>query len=274
MTIHIIYHKADLDGRCSAAIVLRHVGGRATLHPWNYGMPVPEGIAPGDDVWVVDCCLPKADMVRLHETCHLVWIDHHKTAIDECGGLDCEGLRTVGKAACLLAWECCYPLEKPPPLVRHIGLYDVWDHRDPNTVPLNYAILADQTGEGPLDETVFVLWYRGDIEVMVDKGCAIENWINSQNHTKGAAYCYKIAFHGHRGVICNGEVHWAKAYLDKDTVIAISYLYDPNTDAWRFSLRSESVDCAALAKHYGGGGHKGAAGFEIKGDLPAWVFGK
>lgn len=30
---------------------------------------------------------------------------------------------------------------------------------------------------------------------------------------------------------------------------------------WSYSLRSEKVDCSQIAKKFGGGGHRGAAGF-------------
>lgn len=33
---------------------------------------------------------------------------------------------------------------------------------------------------------------------------------------------------------------------------------------WSFSLYSDTVDCSVIAKQYGGGGHKGAAGFIVK----------
>ena len=33
---------------------------------------------------------------------------------------------------------------------------------------------------------------------------------------------------------------------------------------WRFSLRSDKLDCSEIAKQFGGGGHKGAAGFILE----------
>lgn len=44
---------------------------------------------------------------------------------------------------------------------------------------------------------------------------------------------------------------------DYDILIGFSY----DGDNWNYSLRSTKVDCAVLAMKYGGGGHKGAAGF-------------
>lgn len=38
-------------------------------------------------------------------------------------------------------------------------------------------------------------------------------------------------------------------------------------DQWDVSLRSETIDCAAAAAHFGGGGHRAAAGFSYSGNL-------
>lgn len=39
-----------------------------------------------------------------------------------------------------------------------------------------------------------------------------------------------------------------------------------NGESWTYSIRSnkDSVDCSEIASNYGGGGHKGAAGFRSK----------
>ena len=47
--------------------------------------------------------------------------------------------------------------------------------------------------------------------------------------------------------------------------IVIAYYWDGGR--WKISLYSEKVDVSEIAKAYGGGGHKGAAGFQC-GALP------
>lgn len=44
--------------------------------------------------------------------------------------------------------------------------------------------------------------------------------------------------------------------------ILIGFVF--NGHEWRYSLRSTKVDCSKVAMQYGGGGHKGAAGFNTK----------
>ena len=49
---------------------------------------------------------------------------------------------------------------------------------------------------------------------------------------------------------------------------ACCFHYDGKTNLWRFSLYNDNgeVDCSKIAKQYGGGGHKGAAGFVLSPD--------
>ena len=44
----------------------------------------------------------------------------------------------------------------------------------------------------------------------------------------------------------------------------IAVMWQMINDMVQVSLRSNTVDCAEIAQKYGGGGHRGAAGFTIK----------
>lgn len=130
------YHKADLDGVCSAAIV-KHFVPECELYgidygdefPWDLVRPGPEadtdplwmhlfkpenGYKCGDNwetltvkkrtVYMVDFSLPYEGMVRLAEVSNLTWLDHHKTALEANAGLRARGMRDTTRAACELAW--------------------------------------------------------------------------------------------------------------------------------------------------------------------------
>lgn len=129
--IHCFYHSADLDGHCSGAI-LKYRFPDAVMHPINYGDPFPwEEIHPDDEVYMVDFALqPFNLMIKLGKHCELIWIDHHKSSIDEvfaCPAIiRAKHTLNPGKAACELTWEYLFP-DKPVPLaVKLLGLYDSW----------------------------------------------------------------------------------------------------------------------------------------------------
>lgn len=59
-------------------------------------------------------------------------------------------------------------------------------------------------------------------------------------------------------------MRWTKGMQDVEIQVLFQQ-YDENE--FRVSLRSETINVAKLAQHYGGGGHHKAAGFKINGDL-------
>lgn len=165
------YHKADLDGVCSAAIV-KHFVPDCELYGIDYGDEFPwdkvEGLlgermsdGPATEehgasmrwkakrtVHMVDFSLPPADMKRLAECSTLVWTDHHRTAIDACADIQVRGLLDIKYAACELTWlwfkngaqenpvtavfaDECLGFYGVPEAVRLLGVYDSWRQDDP-----------------------------------------------------------------------------------------------------------------------------------------------
>ena len=76
------YHRADLDGRCSGAIVKAHFP-ECRMIGMDYGEEMPwTEIYPNEEVYLVDFSLqPFEKMIRLQKLAQLIWIDHHKSAI-------------------------------------------------------------------------------------------------------------------------------------------------------------------------------------------------
>ena len=53
-------------------------------------------------------------------------------------------------------------------------------------------------------------------------------------------------------------------------ILAVSFFKEQGPDDWRISMRSKGdIDINAIAKEFGGGGHKNASGCSARGDLPA-----
>jgi phosphoesterase RecJ-like protein len=53
-------------------------------------------------------------------------------------------------------------------------------------------------------------------------------------------------------------------------IVAVAFFKEASTDEWRVSLRSkESVNVNAVARQFGGGGHRNASGCTVQGTLPA-----
>jgi len=83
------------------------------------------------------------------------------------------------------------------------------------------------------------------------------------------SYSFFTTFEGYRAVACNaGNVSSQLIDYDQgDYDIMMPFIYDGSR--WTVSIytKKAEMDVSALAKKYGGGGHRQAAGFQCK-ELP------
>ena len=267
------YHSADLDGHCSGALVKRFFP-LCEMTGINYGQEFPwDSIEKGERVFMVDFSLqPFTDMIKLRGMCDLTWVDHHETAISDARKHDfiVDGKLSIGIAGCELVWRYLYPTDSVPRAVYLLGRYDVWDHDDEDTLPFQYGMrqytntLPDNTGFWEEVFTHKYLW-----EKIADTGRTLLSYEAAQNEKFCRAYSFETNFNGFTGICANRGFTNSKVF---DSV------YDPEkhhmmitfcrlklpAKKWTVSLYStrDDVDCGAIAKSLGGGGHKGAAGFQ------------
>jgi phosphoesterase RecJ-like protein len=59
--------------------------------------------------------------------------------------------------------------------------------------------------------------------------------------------------------------------LSAKEVVAVAFFKENGTDDWRVSLRSKgTIDVNAVAREFGGGGHKNASGCSVRGTIEQW----
>jgi len=146
-----LYHRSDLDGKSSGAIVRRAVPG-VELYGIEYGDSIPWEKIQEAEVYIVDFSLqPWEDMERLLSVANSVcWIDHHKSAIDEHQAsrpvMAINGIRDVKKSACELCWEYFFTSEPAPRSIHLLGRYDVWDlNADEDIMPFQMGMRLRDT---------------------------------------------------------------------------------------------------------------------------------
>lgn len=279
------YHSADLDGHCSGAIVQRRFGHEdCELIGINYGDAFPwDRIETGELVYMVDFSLqPFMDMLRLHQLARLVWIDHHKSAIEEADvhrdyvphpdGI--EGLREIGRAGCELTWQFLYPRSISPLAVDLLGRYDVWDLKNPAVLAFQYGMRMFKTF--PNDEASTALWddlLSTDLKTqsnlvngIVKDGTTILSYIKSDNEKYCRSSSFVTELDGLKCIAINKLMTNSQLFdsvWDKQEYHAM-LTFGIRKGKWTVSLYSdrEDVDVSAICKARGGGGHKGAAGFQ------------
>lgn len=261
MNITVIYHSADYDGLCCRAIAEEFIG-EAEYIGWNHGEEVPK-VPENNVLYIMDLSIEE-----LMEHPNLIWIDHHKTAIEKYPKT-IAGYRIDGVAACRLAYqwfsgltpakaEYVDRLVKEPDSIRLIGEYDVWDKRDANVdtyqsgldgIDLNWPKIVsgdekyfnEVLAAGSVSDRVYNKLFDRVMESSHDV-----KW-------KGLTFC-ALNFPLATGVFTRRT----KPHHDA----CIAYHFDGEN--YRVSLRGiegKKHDLSVIAKEFGGGGHTAACGF-------------
>lgn len=285
-----IYHGNCADGFGAAwSVWKKHPD--AIFYAGMYGKTKPN--CTGKNVYLVDFSY-KADVLKeiVSEAKSVTIIDHHKTAKDDIQPLlddgTINGIFDMAKSGAMLTWEWFHKGETPPRLIRHIQDRDLWKFELEKTREVQAAVFSYPYDFETWD---WLMSYCDDddgFQSLVNQGAAIE-----RKHFKDIEELLSVSM---REMNIGGYVVWSanipytlasdachsmcgKGMIDprdgygelNPPVFAASY-YDAK-DGRIFSLRSVGdFDVSAIAKKYGGGGHKNAAGFKMpigwEGDTP------
>lgn len=286
MKAFVIYHSADLDGHCSGAICALSNDRLAEVHliGWDFGQPYPElKLDKHTVVIVTDLSFPEELMLKWREEAGgLLWIDHHFTAIERLEKHGFAGLRNVKHSACELAWHFFHPEEPIPEFVRLLGRYDVFDQSlgvewAENVWPFQLYMRAVETSPGLCGEIggrpIGIDFWKWAFSEMTetfmhdakDVGRKIANYQAKIDAEIAAMSAFEITFQG-LPAICmtrarGGSQAFNSVYRhDKHKLMIAAYFKGKD---WSYSLYSDhdDVNCGAICAKFGGGGHKGAAGF-------------
>lgn len=261
----VYYHNRDLDGFCSGAI-LKHRYPDAEFIGYDYGMPFE--MPDNERVIMVDVSLSKELMFELAARNELTWIDHHKSAIDELRDLPCEKVTQVGVAACELTWYWCYPNSSTPVAVTLLGKYDTWrkdEEWEVNTLPFQYGMRALCNGLESFPTTLLEFTNPSN-EVdecikIIESGKLILAYQAQQDELHCKLYAFEAWVGEHKAICLNTTNKNSNTFLsvyDHDLMVAFTL----TPKGYSVSLyTTKDIDVSAIAKLYGGGGHKQAAGF-------------
>lgn len=265
------YHN-DADGKCAAYWVYKEYDDVDFIEI-NYNKKFPlDSIEQGESVWIVDYSIEVEEMKKLLEvTEYVTWIDHHITAIEKYGdfGKDIPGMRISGIAGCMLTYIYIHKkgitagIREAPLFTTLIADWDVWDLNygdDTKYFITAFDAYNPQIGDrfwDRLEENTFV-WD------MVKEGEIMTKFRDGYAASLIKSFGFELEFEGYNCFAMNAGKFSSEFFksLNKDYDILIPFIYDGSI--FTVSLYSSTVDVSKIALKYGGGGHKGAAGFQIK----------
>src|SRR3989338_1841766 len=265
--IVIIYHGECTDGFGGAWSAWKKFGETADYFGINHGDNPPEGLT-GKEIYFIDFVFPMPVMENLKRSNKKITIiDHHKTAMDTIELADSKSF-DIDHSGAVLAWQYFHPDKEPPNLLKFIEDRDIWRWaRDGSKEILTYFDLFDLNFN--VWDNIIEKFDNDEItrkEFHQNGELLMRQWNNLCDKVI-AEDAILVDFEGHRIYSVN-----VSSVFSSDLVNLLSKKLPPMAIAWhqsndgnfRVSLRSDgTLDVSEIAKKYGGGGHKAAAGFRI-----------
>lgn len=263
----VIYHGNCLDGFTSAWVIW-------TKHKdWEF-YAAKHGDAPPDNidnriVYMVDFSYKRPVILEMAAKANRIFIiDHHKTAEADLVDLP-ENVYVnfdMTHSGAHLTWDYFYPDKYTPDLVKYVEDRDIWKFQYAETKAINEYLFGqeyDFSNWNLISKALEDEDFRADIinigEALLDKQAKMTEELCKNK------FRYKID--NHEVWVVNLPYNYssdAGHLLCQGEPFAATYYYDG--EGYVFSLRSDDngLDVSEIAKKYGGGGHKHAAGFKLK----------
>lgn len=267
----VLFHANCLDGTGAKYAAWRKFHDKAQYLPVQYGQPIPT-IPDGSEVFILDFSYDRATLEALNARSKgLVVLDHHKTAMEALEGLPYAKF-DMEQSGAVLAWKHFNPGKDVPDLLKIVQDRDLWKFQLAETKPVtaylpltkgdmemwDYLVLnAKGFEDAAKGGSVKLQFDQMEIESAVKNAAIIGfEWMDEQGKKRTS----RCAFYNANTLISE-KGNYACTTLPVD--FSLSYFVDKTGVAmlsFRSSKEHGDFDVSYLAKLYGGGGHRNAAG--------------
>lgn len=268
-----IYHANCADGFGAAWVVRRWFGTDVEFYAARHGEPAPE--VSGQHVVIVDFAYSFDVLSAMASTAlSVLVIDHHKTAQADLADVKpvpdrqqpgpLEGLHAVfdmNRSGAGLTWDYYFKDKPRPDLINHIEDRDLWLFKLEGTREITANLFSH-----PQDFEVWDELMATPVSALRDEGAAIERSRRKELADLLRTTQRRLVIGGFDVPAANLPfTHASDAgnLMCADEPFAAIYWDTPKGRS--FSLRSTDAgeDVSAIARHFGGGGHRNAAGFSV-----------
>ena len=269
--IVIFYHKDCFDGFGGAWAAYKKFGKKADYFGIEHQTQPPKELK-NKEIYFVDFCYHKKEIMEklLKENKKVVVIDHHVSQ-KELVKISSEYIYDIKHSGAVLAWKYFHRKKPIPKLLRHIEDIDLWKFKLTGTKELMMALDARDFNFSVWDKISKDFENSKKRKKYLEVGKILTKY-RQKLINKIASRADKAEIYNHSALIANSPVFQSEignALVEKGAALGI--IWSQRNGNRYFSLRSNGkVDVSKIAKKYGGGGHKAAAGFSmnIKKPLP------
>lgn len=277
---YVLYHAGCYDGFAAAWAIRKSIAKRPnetpdTYLPVSYGQPMPE-IPDGEEVIIVDFSYPEDQLRALADRSFFVSVlDHHKTAQADLAGLvanppaNMEIVFDMHRSGAMIAWDE-FVGGPAPRFIEYIQDRDLWTKQLPSHEEVTAYIQSFERTFENFDMLECILTTESGVSDARDQGTAILRF-KTQKVNEICAHAVRVKLGEYENIpavncpyVFASDVANRLLELYPEAPLTAYWFYRSDRN-WQWGLRSrqtEDVDVSAIAKGYGGGGHKHAAGFE------------
>ena len=267
--IVVLYHAECNDGFGGAWAAWKKFGDGADYIPIEHQVSLPEGLR-GKQIFFIDIVPDETTLKKvINDNVSVIGIDHHKTSEKKMSLFKDYSFDNSHSGA-VLAWKYFHPDKPVPKFLLFIEDMDIWKWEYPETDRFISALFLHDFNFQIWDKIAKDLEDPEKTEDYLIKGKVILNHRDKiiRLLAEGAEI---VEFEGYKILAVNAPHFFASNlghFLSKkQPPFSISWIQEKSTI--HVSLRSEgSVDVSEIAKKYGGGGHKAAAGFSFPAGQP------
>ncbi len=279
MTTRVLFHFPCPDGFGAAWSYLQYLllsksSEKVAFHKESHRWETTKSLLASkstaqDDIIYFDIC-PHLDMLEpLHAKAKsLKVIDHHKTAMEECGHLSyC--FFDMKRSGMGLAWDL-YAKDKlgveRPFMVDLIEDSDLWRNEIPDGEKYRIVMETFRYDFDTWSHFSNRLENPEERKKILVEGTAMDAYRQTIIRRMMGGKMHKLVVGGHEMPAVNGSILQSPIGNHLAHKGPAGAVYYTQGRQWNFSLRStdEGLDVSEIAKQYGGGGHRNASGFAVK----------
>lgn len=289
----VIYHNHCADGFGAAWACWERWSDSCRYVAANYGEAPPD--VAGKHVLIVDFSYKRDVLREMGKSARsVIVLDHHKTAQadladwaiedvagdfwagdnplksvwhnDEYIGQPIAALFDMDRSGARLAWDFCHE-GNVPLLIRLIEDRDLWRFTMEETKPFSLWLRSEPFDFDRWKEIAEDLdWVSDSREAIMAEAYAMQRFFDAKV-SEIASFAKPRALCEHMPVVVNCPPMFASEVgheiLDKhtDAPFAATWFEDGKKRMWSLRSRDDRLDVSEVAKLFGGGGHRNAAGF-------------
>ena len=277
------YHN-DLDGRCAGSIVAQYENDYNVnnYHEVDYIMdlsPMLNDIVENEKVYFVDYSFTEKTLWVLdsliNKNCDIIWIDHHNSSLELIkahkelvliNGIRLDGISGAGLTYMYLH-NCGF--DDIPYHVQLVSDYDCWKFKfEPHTTYFKLGIESEDY------DALDLVWkelntksslkkqVNSMLEKIISNGTAIKRYVDKDNEQYRKQFAYESEICGYKALVVNRKTNsWIFGEEINNYPLVCVWVFNGSRYSYSIFSKYNDVDCSKIAESFGGGGHKGAAGF-------------